>query len=112
MLFMVLGLVDLGRGLAAKSALGQAVRAATRYASVRSSTSGDPATQSKIATYLRGQITSLDTDAIEVTTEWSPSNNRGSKVQVNVRYTFAPIMPFIPVSSVELTSSSESIISN
>ena len=112
LLFMMLGLVDLGRGIAAKAAIGSAARAATRYASVRSTRSSDPATVSKIATYLRDRIEGLDPEQVQVSAEWSPSNTRGAKVQVNVSYNFAPIMPFIPVSSVQLTSSSESIISN
>jgi Flp pilus assembly protein TadG len=112
LLFMMLGLVDVGRGLAAKAALGGAVRAATRYASVRSSTSGDAATVTKIQNYLRAHVEGLDTNQIEVTAAWTPTNTRGSRVLVNVSYPFTPIMPFIPVSSIQLTSSSQSIISN
>jgi Flp pilus assembly protein TadG len=112
LMFAMLGLVDFGRGLAAKAAIGSAVRAAARYASVRSTTSTDPASQTKIETYLRDQIAGLNPEGVTVTTAWSPANTRGSRVQIHVAYTFVPIMPFIPVSSIELTSSSESIISN
>ena len=112
LLFMMLGLVDLGRGLAAKAALGGAVRAAARYASVRSTTSGDAATATKIENYLRAHVDGLDTDQIQVTAAWVPTNTRGSRVQVSVSYPFTPIMPFIPVDSIQLTSSSQSIISN
>ena len=89
-----------------------AARLATRYASVRSNTSGSPATTESIETYLIDHVDGLDPDLIEVTTSWSPANNRGSTVQVSVSYDFAPIMPFIPIESIELASSSESIISN
>ena len=111
LLFMMLGLVDLGRGLAAKAALGGAVRAAARYASVRSTTSGDVATTSKIETYLRNHVEGLDREQIEVSAAWVPTNTRGSRVQVSVSYLFVPIMPFVPA-SIQLTSSSQSIISN
>jgi hypothetical protein len=47
-----------------------------------------------------------------VTAVWDPTNTRGSKVQVNVSYNFVPAMPFIPIQSIALSSSSESIISN
>ena len=112
LLFMMLGLVDLGRGIAVKAALGGAVRAAARYASVRSTTSGDPATATNVRNYLRNHIEGIDSSQVEVTTAWTPTNTRGSRVQVSVSYNFAPIMPFIPVSSIQLTSSSQSIISN
>jgi Flp pilus assembly protein TadG len=112
MLFAMLGMVDIGRGVAAKAELGHAARLATRYASVRSATSGSPATNSSIESYLIGHVEGLDPDLIVVNTTWNPANSRGSKVQVSVTYDFAPIMPFIPIESIELASSSESIISN
>ena len=112
MLFAMLGLVDIGRGVAAKAALGHAARQATRYASVRSSTSTSPATTSSIESYLVGHVEGLDPELLLVSTSWSPANTRGSKVSVSVSYNFEPIMPFIPIESVELESSSESIISN
>ena len=112
MMFAMMGLLDIGRGIAAKAALGNAARLATRYASVRSNTSGSPATTESIETYLIDHADGLDPDLIEVTTNWNPANNRGSTVQVSVSYDFAPIMPFIPIESIELASSSESIISN
>ena len=112
LLFVLLGIVDIGRGVAAKAALGSAARAATRYASVRSVTSGDPATTDKIRSYLRGNVSGIDPEQVGVTAVWDPTNTRGSKVQVNVSYNFVPAMPFIPIQSIALSSSSESIISN
>jgi len=112
LMFVLLGVIDLGRGVAAKAALGSAARAAARYASVRSMTSGDPATLEKIRGYLRGNVSGIDPDQVTVTTIWSPTNTRGSKVQVSVSYNFLPVVPFIPVESLSLRSSSESIISN
>ena len=112
LLFMMLGLVDIGRGLACKAALGSAARAGSRYASVRSTTSTDPANISKIATYVRDRIEGMDPAAVTVSAAWSPNNTRGARVQVNVTYNFEPIIPFIPITSVALSSSSESIISN
>ncbi len=112
MMLVFLGLIDLGRGLAVKAELGHAARAATRYASVRSTTSSDPATYAKSAAFVRDSLHGLDSEAVEVTSAWVPANTRGARVQVSVRYTFDPIMPFLPVQSIELASSSESIISN
>jgi len=113
LLFALLGIVDMGRGVAAKAALGSAARAATRYAAVRSVTSGDPATADKIRAYLRGNVSGgIDPDLIQINAVWEPTNTRGSMVQVSVNYDFVPVMPFIPIHSIALSSSSESIISN
>ena len=111
LLFIMLGLIDLGRGLACKAALGYAARAGTRYASVRSSTSQDPATLTKITNYVRDRVEGLDPSQVSVTANWVPANTRGSRVQVNLTYTFAPIIPFVP-EAVQLTSSSQVLISN
>ena len=112
LLFALMGVIDLGRGVAAKAELGSAARATTRYASVRSVTSGDAATADKIRNFLRGNVTGIDPSQVQVTTTWAPTNTRGSKVLVTVSYVFVPVVPFIPVHSIGLTSSSESIISN
>ena len=111
LLFVMLGLVDIGRGLAAKAALGYAARAGTRYASVRSTTSQDPATLTKITNYIRDRVEGLDPSQVQVTAHWVPTNTRGSRVQVNVTYSFVPIIPFMP-ESVQLSSSSQVLISN
>ena len=42
---------------------------------------------------------------------WTPANTRGARVQVNVVYSYAPIIPFLP-DSIQLQSSSEVLISN
>lgn len=112
MMFAMLGLVDIGRGIAAKAALGHAARLATRYASVRSSTSGSPATATTVQDFLREHIEGLDPESVTVATTWEPTNNRGSTVQVAVSYDFELAMPFIPVDTISLSSRSESIISN
>ena len=110
-LFVILGLVDLGRGVAARAALGYAARAGTRYASVRSSTSQDPATLAKIAQHVRDRVEGLDPEQVQVAAVWTPANTRGARVQVNVVYSYAPIIPFLP-DSIQLQSSSEVLISN
>ena len=66
LLFIMLGLIDLGRGLACKAALGYAARAGTRYASVRSTTSQDPATLTKITNYVRDRVEGLDPSQVQV----------------------------------------------
>jgi Flp pilus assembly protein TadG len=111
LMFATLGLVDLGRGIASKASLGSAARLATRYASVRSGTSGNPATASSIESYVRSQVQGLDPEELVITTTWTPSNSRGSTVKIGVSYDFSPIMPFIPIESIVLSSNSESIIS-
>lgn len=112
LIILAIGMIDLGRGIAARAALGHAARAAVRYASVRSTTSDDPVTTSKVQTYVRNHVEGLDPSMITVTPSWSPNNTRGATVHVALSYPFEPIVPFIPVDSIWLTTSSEAIISN
>ena len=48
---------------------------------------------------------------LNVTTTWSPDNKPGSMVLVQVRYTFNFTIPFITLKPVNLTSTSQMMIS-
>ena len=110
-LMTTLGVVDFSRGVWAKGTIMNAVREGTRYASVRSERSGNPALSEAIADRVRSQAVGLDPEAVDVTTTWLPTNNPGSIVRVVVSYEFEPIVPLPGIDTIELTSSSEMIVS-
>jgi Flp pilus assembly protein TadG len=106
----------------------QAARQATRYAMVRGSScttfaSACPAQPSDIQNYVRGLgFPGIDSDNITVTTTWPttgaactpssmPCNNPGNAVQVTVKYNFPLSIPFVPASTLSLSSSSQMAIS-
>jgi Flp pilus assembly protein TadG len=110
-LLMVVGAIDFGRAFWAKNTLANVAREATRYASVRSVKSKDPATPEKVAGKVFGVTGPLDPETVHVQTTWEPSNSPGATVRVDVSYTFEPILPLLFIESIELTGSSQKIIS-
>ncbi len=78
-------------------------RDAVRYAIVHGSNSLTPATSSDIEQVVLNMAYGLDQNDISVATTWTPDNNPGSIVAVQVTYSFTP---FYPLSSIALPLSS------
>ena len=112
-LMIIFGIIDYGRVLYAYSSVAYSAREASRYASVRGSTSKSPATASGITTVVQSNIVGLDTsnNQLAVTTSWSPNNKPGSTVQVKVVYTMSNLIPFWSSATIPLTSTSKVVIS-
>lgn len=120
---LIVGMIDVGRGLYTNHWVSNAARQATRYASVRGSAcaaSGCPATASSIQTYVRDLGPELNQAQITVTTQWitSPAcydiaqKGPGCYVQVTVSYPFKfAAVPLVPTFTMTMTSTSKMIIS-
>jgi Flp pilus assembly protein TadG len=113
LLFSILfGIVDFGRALYAYDAISDAARIGTRFAIVRGSSSGSPASASTIASFVEYNCCAgLTPTAIAVNTTWSPNNNPGSTVNVQVSYTLHFMLPYLPTWSVPMSASSQMVIS-
>ncbi|MFZ3201823.1 MAG: TadE family protein [Candidatus Acidiferrales bacterium] len=115
-LFMFLfGVMDFARALYAYHFVANAAREGARYAIVRGSTCSSwgtacPAAASDIQTYLRNVPLGINPNNVTVTTTWTPNNNPGSTVQVKVQYSFQFILPFLPKSTLVMTSASQMVI--
>ena len=111
LLFLVtIGAFELGRGMWVKHTLSHVASEAARYAAVRSVTSDDPATESKVATRVKSQAVGINPDDLVVQTTWTPGNTVGGTVQVRVSYDFRPVTPLIPFKSLQLASASTTTI--
>jgi Flp pilus assembly protein TadG len=116
-LFMFLfGIMDLSRALYAYHFVANAAREGTRYAMVRGATcksypTACPASANDVQSYLKKVPAGIDSSALTVTTTWTPDNEPGDTVQVQVQYNFRFILPFLPKSSVLMTSTSQTVIS-
>jgi Flp pilus assembly protein TadG len=117
MLFSFLfGIMDLSRALYSYHFVADAAREGTRYAMVRGSsctsyTTACPASASDIQTYLKNVPAGINPQSVTVTTTWTPNNNPGSLVQVQVQYSFQPIFPLVRKGALVMTSSSQMVIS-
>jgi Flp pilus assembly protein TadG len=118
-LMLVFGTIDLSRALYAYDLVCDAAKTAIRYASLNGSGSANPAKSSDIQNLVMQLCDGLDAvsqcpantaDDLCATTTWTPDNNPGSIVKVQVRYAFAPLTPFIPSSTLTLSSTAQLVI--
>lgn len=99
------GLIIQGYNFATNSA-----RDAVRYAIVHGATSVNPATATDIQNLVDNEANGIDTNNLTITTTWTPSNQPGNTVKVQVTYAFEPLYPLFKA-SLSLTGISQMIIS-
>jgi Flp pilus assembly protein TadG len=115
---LIVGLIEVGRGVWNYNMLAHATREGARYAIVHGADSTDPSgpgsdhftapDQDEMVFETVGRFgRGLDPDGLAVTSEWPDGDNqRGSKVKVTARYEFHSIFSFLGISPVTLTGSS------
>lgn len=96
LLLLMIGLVDVGRGLQAYVSLGNAVREAAREAAVHGADATTPwgpsANDANVTAAVRGRIAGIVTGDVSVTSSWpSGSNAAAQQVVVSATYTFKPV---------------------
>lgn len=109
-MFLVFGIEEFGRMVFAFNFVSQAASEGARWASVRGSSSSSPATNATITTYVDQWAAGLNTSSITVATTWSPNNNPGGTVQVNVTYAWSSVVGKIVPSSINFTGTSTMLI--
>lgn len=105
------GIMEFGRIVSSHNILSGAVREGARYAVVRGSASGAPATATDIQNIVRSWAVGLTSNDVIVTTTWSPGNGPGSAVRVSASYAVAPFTGLILGSPVTVRSTSQMTIS-
>ncbi len=126
LLIMIFGIIELAMALYTYNFVAEAAREATRYASVRGSActglSNCPlsATSATASTTINSWVQSSGYPFAGSTTTsltWScsptasPCNNPGNTVQVTVTDQYPLVLPFFPVNSITLKSTSQMVIS-
>ncbi|MGB9455270.1 MAG: TadE/TadG family type IV pilus assembly protein [Bryobacteraceae bacterium] len=82
-----------------------------RWASVHGNLSSQPATKATVQNYVRTQAAGLNSTSIIVVTNWSPDENPGSTVSVNVSYTATPLVGWaLPASLTMQCTSTAAVI--
>lgn len=128
-LFMlVFGVIAMALALYSYNVVSESAREATRYAIVRGSAchfaTACPATAAQIQTYVKGlDFPGINPSNLTAATTWSvypaggtctPSascNNPGNQVKVTVSYSFPVAIPFVPKSTISMSSTAEMVIS-
>src|SRR2546425_957091 len=107
---ILLGILDVGRGIYSYNFMSAAAKEGTRYAMVHGNSSGSIASASDIQNVVRSWLIGVvGADSATVTTTWTPDNKPGGLVQVQVQCAFAPISSLL-VGNWTLKSSSKRMI--
>jgi Flp pilus assembly protein TadG len=125
---LVVGIVQISQGLYAYHYIAEAARMGTRYAIVRGSScsgfgSACPAGATDIQNYVKGLgFPGINTSDMTVTATWpttgstctpssSPCNNPGNLVKVRVQYQLPLSIPYVTNVNLNMTSTSQMVIS-
>jgi Flp pilus assembly protein TadG len=100
---LTLGIIEIGRYVAAQQSLLSAVHLGGRYAVAHSSSSSSPATQSSIQTVIQNAAGALVASSITATTTFSPNNNAGSTVTISATYPWTSLVPLLNLPSATIT---------
>jgi Flp pilus assembly protein TadG len=128
LLTFVFGIMNFSLAAYTLHFVSHAAREATRYALVRGSScsgfaSACPAQPADVQSYVQGmELPGIDPSLMTVTTTWpttgasctpsvTPCNNPGNRVKVTVNYQFPLKIIFIPATTLNMTSTSEMVIS-
>ena len=110
-LTLIFLLVNVSTALYAFNFVAYAAREGTRFAAVHGRSNPSPAGATDITSLIDTEAYGLNPRKLKVTTTWSPDNQPGSTVAVQVRYTFTFMVPFVALPPVNLTSNSQMMIS-
>lgn len=102
---LVFGVIEFGRLSYMKTTLTAAAREGVRYAIVHGTASGVTADSTAVANYVKGRT---QLSPIIVTPAWRPGKAPGDTAEVQVTYSYVPIVRLLP--SRTITSKSKQVI--
>lgn len=125
MLAVLFGIMECSLLVYSYHTVSNAARQGSRWAMVRGSdcvAPTCPANADSVKSYVLTQVPLLDTGNVSVTTTWSSSNDctvssssgpagPGCVVAVQVSYPFQLQLPFIPITAITLSSTSQMVMS-
>jgi Flp pilus assembly protein TadG len=107
---LVFGIIEYARLMYAYNFVAYAAQRAVRWASVRSSTATTPATTTNIESYVDSLTVGLADTSVTSTTTWTPNNQVGSTVQVEVAYTHTKLLYLVLRSNVPVKGKAQMVI--
>src|SRR6266481_2947671 len=108
-LLMTLGTMEFGWAIYTWQTCVTEAQNAARWASVRGSLSGSPATANDVTNFVSGETVGLN---LNVSTTWSPNNSPGSDVLVTVSYNFVPMAWLAIKQNMTFTSTADIVINH
>jgi Flp pilus assembly protein TadG len=111
LLLVTLGIANFAMAISAYSFVCYGARDGTRFAAVHGAASPTPASADDVRNFVRSEASGIDRNQVTVATTWSPDNKQNSRVAVQVQYTFQFLVPFVQLPQVNLSSTSQMVIS-
>ena len=110
---LTFAIMTLGSAVFSYNTMSNAAREAVRYASVHSSSSAVPATDSQIKQVAKDYAQGLNLSDSDVTVSWLADPNKGmrSDAQVQISYTYNLKIPFMSAVALNLSSTSRMLVS-
>jgi Flp pilus assembly protein TadG len=109
-LLLLVSIMEFGRLGYAYNSVSFAAHRAARFAAVRGSTSGHPASAADVNAEAQSLMVALDNANLSVTTTWTPDNHPGSTVQVRVAYGFRTLLVPLSSSLMTLATTSKQVV--
>ncbi len=109
-LLLLVAIMEFGRLGFAYNSVSFAAHRAARFAALRGSTSGHPASAAEVTSEARSLVVAMDPANMAVTTTWTPDNHPGSTVQVRVSYGFRTLLVPLSAGSMTLATTSRQVI--
>ncbi len=108
---VVFGTMEFARLTYAYNFVAYGAQEAVRYACVRGNASPAPATADAIAKFVKAQAVGLIASELHVTTTWSPDNNPGGVVRVQVTYNHPGLVGAILPATTRVSSTAQMVVS-
>jgi Flp pilus assembly protein TadG len=108
-ILLTIGAIEVARAVSVQASISQAAKETVRFASVRGSASGAPATEAQLEA-MAVELADLADASTSASVAWDPDNKPGSDVTVAMQTTFSPVVLLFGPSSYVLTSTASMTI--
>lgn len=108
-ILLTFGAIEVARAVSVQASINQAAKETVRFASVRGSASGTPATEAQLEA-MAVDLADLADASTTADVTWDPDNSPGSAVTVDMQTTFSPVVLFFGPSNYTFTSTASMTI--
>ena len=111
LILVTFAIMDFGRMMWLNNTVEHAATEGARYAAVRGANKPTPATETQIVTFVQGRADGMALTTSEINVTWTPNNNPGSTVTVQVTHNYEYIIAsFLGFDPVDLQGTSTMVI--
>ncbi len=104
-------IIDIGRMMWLNNTVEHAATEGARYAAVRGSNKPSPVTETQVVSFVQGRADGMALTTSEIAVTWTPNNNAGSTVTVQVTYNYEYIIAgFLGFDPVDLQGTSTMVV--